>query len=63
MHGTGDKLAYSKCTEKISKEIKPELCTLRLWTGLSHELHNEPEKAEVLAFLIEHLDRFIARVA
>ncbi len=63
MHGTDDKLAYSKCTEKISKVISPELCTLRLWTGLSHELHNEPEKADVLAFLIDYLDRFNTNIA
>jgi len=31
--------------------------TLKLWESLYHELHNEPEKAEVLAFIIEWLDK------
>jgi len=27
-----------------------------LWDGLYHEIHNEPEQAEVLKFLIRWLD-------
>lgn len=63
MHGTEDKLAYSKCSEKVANMMKPGICTLRLWPGLYHELHNEPEKDEVLAYMIEYLDRLTTSVA
>jgi alpha-beta hydrolase superfamily lysophospholipase len=63
MHGLEDKLAYSEGSVKFAELVKPELCTLRLWEGCAHELHNEPEKEEVLAYLINQLDQFVAREA
>ncbi|MGZ9223773.1 MAG: alpha/beta hydrolase, partial [Anaerolineales bacterium] len=33
--------------------------TLKLWEGLYHELHNEPEKAKVFAFMAEWLDKHL----
>ena len=34
----------------------------RLWDGLYHETHNEPEKAEVLAFMIDWLRKHTLRM-
>ncbi|HSM70114.1 MAG TPA: hypothetical protein VK851_01095 [Anaerolineales bacterium] len=31
--------------------------TLKLWDGLHHEIHNEPEQADVFKFMIEWLDK------
>lgn len=63
MHGTVDQLAYPRGSEKFAGMVKPGKCTLRLWEGLSHELHNEPEKEDVFAYLISQLDQFTADVA
>jgi acylglycerol lipase len=58
MHGTADILNYPSGSvdfAKLAKESNPDV-TLKLWDGLYHELHNEPEKAEVFTFVIEWLD-------
>jgi hypothetical protein len=33
-----------------------DLCTLKIWDGLYHEIHNEPEKEQVFAYLLEWLE-------
>jgi alpha-beta hydrolase superfamily lysophospholipase len=34
--------------------------TSKFWEGLYHELHNEPEKAEVFQFMIEWLEEHLS---
>ncbi len=34
-------------------------CTLKIWEGLYHETPNEPEKAEVIAFMIDWIKAHI----
>ena len=34
--------------------------TLKLWDGLYHEIHNEPQKQEVLEFMINWLQAHVA---
>lgn len=55
MHGTADKIAFSTGSEEIAARIGKN-CTLKLWEGLSHETHNEPEKAQVLDYFIAWLE-------
>jgi len=59
MHGTGDKLTYSSGSEDFARLVRDagNNVTLKLWDGLYHEIHNEPEKAEVFAFMTEWLDK------
>jgi alpha-beta hydrolase superfamily lysophospholipase len=52
MQGTGDKIVNPKMTEEFAKAAGQNV-TLKLWQGYYHELHNEPENAEVLAFMKE----------
>jgi alpha-beta hydrolase superfamily lysophospholipase len=61
MHGTGDQIAYSSGSEQFAKLARAagREVTLKLWQGLYHELHNEPEKADVFKFMIEWLDRHL----
>ena len=54
VHGTADILTSAKATEEFAAKV-PGDCTLKLWPGFYHETHNEPEKAEVLAFMIDWL--------
>jgi alpha-beta hydrolase superfamily lysophospholipase len=63
MHGKEDKLSFSEGSEKFAAMVPPGTCTLKIWEGLSHELHNEPENDQVFAYLINQLDQFISRAA
>lgn len=61
MHGMKDTLGYARGSEEFASLVKPGCVTLRLWEELAHELHNEPEKEQVFAFLIEQLNRFVSK--
>lgn len=58
MHGTDDGIAYARGSREFADNV-PGDCTLKLWEGLYHEIHNEPEKEEVLAFLLDWLEKQI----
>jgi len=61
MHGTEDKLAYPSGSEDFAKlvgETNKDV-TLKLWDGMYHEIHNEPEQAEVFKVMIEWLDKHL----
>jgi alpha-beta hydrolase superfamily lysophospholipase len=51
MHGTADKITYPRGSQEYADLVKVE-CTLKFWEGLYHEIHNEPEQAEVLKFTV-----------
>lgn len=61
MHGTADRITYphgsadfAKLAAKNNKDV-----TLKLWEGMYHEVHNEPDKEQVLRFIIDWLDRHL----
>jgi len=61
MHGTEDKAAYASGSEEFAKlagETNKDI-TVKLWDGLYHEIHNEPEQEEVFKFMIEWLDNHL----
>ena len=55
MHGTADQLAYSQGSQEFASRVNGD-CTVKLWNGLYHEIHNEPEKGDVFAYLLQWLD-------
>ena len=55
MHGGADRLTSVKASREFVGRAG-EWCTLKIWEGLYHEIHNEPEKGEVLAYLLEWLE-------
>jgi len=59
MHGKEDKLTYASGSADFAKLAgeKNKDVTLKLWDGLYHEIHNEPEQAEVFKMIIEWLDK------
>lgn len=61
MHGKADKLTYASGSEDFAKlaSEKNKDVTLKIWEGLFHEVHNEPEQAEVFKVMIEWLDRHL----
>jgi len=55
MHGTADKLTYPRGSQEFV-DLVPENATLKLWDGLYHELHNEPERDAVFAYMIDWMN-------
>ncbi|MDY6827457.1 MAG: alpha/beta hydrolase [Bacillota bacterium] len=58
MHGTADRITYAAGSKELAS-LLPSLCTLKLWDGYFHELHNEPEKEQIFLFLQNWLDNKI----
>jgi alpha-beta hydrolase superfamily lysophospholipase len=55
MHGSADQIAYLRGSQEFA-ELAGHHATLKVWEGLAHECHNEPEKEQVLAFLLGWLE-------
>lgn len=55
MHGEKDILGYADGSREFSSKIKGD-CTLKIWPGLFHEIHNEPEKEQVFEYVRHWLD-------
>ncbi len=62
MHGTADELAFPSGSQEFATKVSQN-CTLKLWEGLSHELHNEPEKEQVFEYLINWLKTTINSIS
>ncbi len=56
VHGTGDRLTSAPATEEFAGKVKGDV-TLKLWPGCYHETHNEPEKAQVIQYMIDWLNK------
>lgn len=54
MQGSEDRLVSPAMTKAFAE--KAPQCTFKWWEGLYHETHNEPQKEEVLDFMIKWLD-------
>ena len=55
MHGTADRIISFAASAEFAKRAG-KIVTWHAWDGLYHEIHNEPEKAEVINFMINWLD-------
>ena len=58
MHGSGDKITSSTASQEFAKKAGA-LVTLRIWDGFYHEIHNEPEKAEVIQAMIDWMEKIL----
>jgi alpha-beta hydrolase superfamily lysophospholipase len=52
MHGSEDVVAYPWGSQEFAGLVEAD-CTLRMWEGLHHETHNEPEKAQVVKYALD----------
>jgi acylglycerol lipase len=60
MHGAEDQIAFERGSREFAASVTGD-CTLKLWDGMYHEIHNEPGKDQVLAFMIDWLEKHIPR--
>jgi acylglycerol lipase len=58
MYGSEDKLSYPSGGQDFVKLVPGDV-TFKLWAGLYHEIHNDPEKAEVLKTAIEWMNQHL----
>lgn len=61
LHGTCDAIAYPSGSEAFAAAASVDRVTLRLWQGLGHELHSDPEREAVFRCLIAWLDQRLGR--
>jgi acylglycerol lipase len=54
MHGGADRITSAQASREFAAKAG-DRCTLKIWDGFYHEIHNEPEKEQVFAYLLEWL--------
>ncbi|NMC78301.1 MAG: alpha/beta hydrolase [Chloroflexi bacterium] len=54
MQGSADRLVNAQATQRLAGQLKGNI-TWKLWDGYYHELHNAPEKQEMLDFVLNWL--------
>ena len=59
MHGTEDEIAYPSSSLEFAKLAPKDMVTLKMWEGCKHELHTDPEKAEIFKAMIDWLDKHL----
>jgi alpha-beta hydrolase superfamily lysophospholipase len=60
MHGGDDTLTFPGGSRMLVEQAASEDKTLKIWPGLRHEIFNEPEGSEVIAYMLEWLDRRVS---
>jgi alpha-beta hydrolase superfamily lysophospholipase len=60
MHGTADRLTSSEASKEFAEKAGKKV-TLRLWDGWYHEIHNEPEKAEVFKVMLDWMNARLSK--
>ena len=58
IHGSDDPIAYARGTEEFASKVDGDV-TVKIYEGLLHEPHNEPEKDEVLGDVVSWLDAHV----
>jgi len=58
MHGTQDRITSHAASRQFASDAG-ELCTLRLWEGLYHDLHFEFNRGEVLACIRDWISKLV----
>lgn len=59
MHGDMDILTSFQASKKFVSKFNSGDVTFKAWSGLFHELHNEPEKMDVLTYTLDWMKKRI----
>jgi alpha-beta hydrolase superfamily lysophospholipase len=54
MHGDADRITSCEASRAFAA-VAGSVCTLKIWEGFYHEIHNEPAKERVLVYLTQWL--------
>ena len=57
-HGDQDRLTSVQASRDFAARAG-ENCTLKIWEGMYHETHNEPEREQILAFYIDWIKQLV----
>lgn len=63
MYGAEDTLTNPEGAKQLYAQAASADKTIKPWPGCRHEIFNEPEKAEVLAFMLQWLDARVVQAA
>lgn len=58
MHGGADPITSAEASRQFADKAGSNV-TLKIWDGLYHEIHNEPEQAQVFKVMVEWLDKHL----
>jgi alpha-beta hydrolase superfamily lysophospholipase len=58
MHGSEDLITSQPASEAFAKRAKGDI-TYKIWEGMYHEVHNEPDKLTVLNYILDWINRKI----
>jgi alpha-beta hydrolase superfamily lysophospholipase len=56
VQATGDHIVSGEMIKTFADSVPTEKVTYKVWDGLFHETHNEPEKEEVLRYMVGWMD-------
>ena len=56
MHGAADPITSAQASQEFAQKAGDKV-TLKIWDGLYHEIHNEPEKDQVFAYMLDWLGK------
>ncbi|RIL38608.1 alpha/beta hydrolase, partial [Mammaliicoccus fleurettii] len=56
MYGLEDQVADISTMELIKDKVKTDELYFKAWEGLYHEVHNEPERDEVMRYILAFLN-------
>lgn len=55
--GSGDHIVSPAATAAFANAAPPDKITYKVWDGLYHETHNEPDKQQVLQYMIDWINQ------
>ena len=56
MHGSADRVTSCEASKEFAEKAGSK-ATFKMWDGLFHEIHNEPEKAKVIQVMLDWLGK------
>ncbi len=59
VHGSGDRICSATASQEFAQKAG-EICTMKLWDGLFHEIHNEPEQETVFDHTLSWINKQLA---
>jgi len=59
MHGDADPITSFDASTQFKANSR-DLCTFKSWSGMYHELHNEPEKQDILLFVEQWISNVLS---